>query len=74
MLDTKRFRLRFGPYRVGRWLRCALRGRVKVTGISDAPIPWPQTSSGTGGRPYLIVCGSLIRAIRRESNQAVARA
>jgi hypothetical protein len=78
MLDADRYKLRFGPYRpprcrVGRWLRCALRGRVKVTGISDAPIQWPQTKRDDGaGRPYLIVCGRLVDAIRRESNQAVA--
>src|SRR5207237_1150437 len=80
MLDANRFKLRFGPYlpprcKVGRLLRCALRGMVKVTGISDAPIPWPQTSSETGGgRRFLIGCGSLVPAIRRESNQPVAQA
>ena len=78
MLDTDRFRLRFNTYRpprcrLGRLLRCAIRGMVKVTGISDAPIPWPMTRR-TRGRPFLIVSGALVRAIRRESNQAVARA
>ena len=44
MLNADRFKLLFGPYRsprcrVGRtWLRCAIRGNVKVVGISDTPI------------------------------------
>jgi hypothetical protein len=76
MYDADRFRLRFGPYmlprcRIGGWLRCAIRGNVKVTGISDAAIPWPQTR-GPSGPPFLIVCAGLVDAIRRESNQAVA--
>jgi hypothetical protein len=77
MRDADRYKLRFGPYRaprcrVGRWLTCAVRGRVRVVAISDAPIPWPQCRVTRGGRPSLIVCGDLLRAIRRESNQAVA--
>ena len=63
MLDADRFKLRSGPYamprcRVGRWLKCAIRGKVKVVGISDSPISWPHADrTGT----------------KRESNQAVAR-
>jgi hypothetical protein len=71
-----RYRLLFAPYRpprcrVGRtWLRCAIRGQVKVAGISDAPILWPQCKAGKHLVP--IICGSLVKAIRRESNQGVA--
>jgi hypothetical protein len=73
MHDTDRFKLLFGPYqmprcRVGRWLTCAIRGRVKVVGITSGLIQWPRTHSRA-----LIICGGLLRAIRRESNQAVAR-
>jgi hypothetical protein len=77
MLDIDRFKLRFGPYhsprcKVGGWVTCAVRGRVKVTGISDAPIPWPMTRRPEGGgRAFLIVVGDLKRALRRESAQAV---
>jgi hypothetical protein len=74
--DADRFRLLFGPYRmprcrVGRKLFCEVRGWVTVRGLSDNPIPWPQTR-GKRGRPFLILCGDLVKAVRRESNQAVA--
>jgi hypothetical protein len=79
MTDADRFRLLFGPYctprfRYGEALRCELRGELVVTGLTDAPIPWPL-----GRRPgrnerarSLVLCGDLARAVRRESNQAVA--
>ena len=78
MDDTDRYKLLFGPYRaprcrVGRFLNCAIRGRVKVYAISDGRIPWPLTRRADGGgRAMLIVCGDLARAVRQESNQAVA--
>lgn len=76
MRDADRYRLLFGPYlsprcRIGRLLTCRVRGRVEVARISDAPIPWPATTR-RAGRPSLIVCGSLVRAVRRESELAVA--
>ncbi len=70
-------RLLFGPYhmprcKVGKWLTCAVRGKMQVYAISDAPIPWPQTRHRKqGGRPFLIVCRDLVRAIRHESEVAV---
>ena len=78
MDDAKRFRLRFGPYRTPRFrygtkVEDARRGRVKIVGISDAPIPWP-IGAGKGGAKSLVLFGALVRAVRRESNQAVARA
>lgn len=44
MHDADRYRLLYGPClpsrcRVGRWLTCRVRGRVKVGRVSDAPIP-----------------------------------
>ena len=78
MLDAERFRLRFGPYRsprcrVGRtWLPCAIHGRVKVLGISDSPIPWPMAKPVKGWAR--IICGDLVRALRKESCIAVAHA
>ena len=46
------FKLIGGPYRmpkckVGRLLRCALRGTVRVRGIHETPIRWPYTASNT---------------------------
>ena len=43
MLEQERVKLLFGPYRtpkckVGRGLRCIMRGKVTVAGLSDAPI------------------------------------
>jgi hypothetical protein len=66
-----------GPYRmprctVERWLRCLRRGTVKVRGIHEAPIQWPYTlPRNGGGRPILILCGDLARAVRTESTLAI---
>ena len=73
MDDADRFRL-LGTYktprvRLGRWVRCTLRGEMEVVGYTDAPIPWPVCK----GRNYraLPLYGDLARAVRRESAQAV---
>jgi hypothetical protein len=77
MLDADRFKLLFGPYRprpykLGTRLVCAIRGRVRVVDFTTAPIPWPVTRRpGGDGRAFLIVCGGLARAVRRESAAAV---
>jgi hypothetical protein len=75
MDDTMRLRLWHGPYRppryrVGGRLVCAVRGSVEVVGTSEAPIPWPQARNH--GRPFLIVCGGLARAVGTEAAIAVA--
>ena len=77
MTDADRFRL-LGTYhtprvRVGRVLTCEARGcDVIVTGYSAGRIPWPVGHPrARGGRPGLVVCGGLARAVRRESNQAM---
>jgi len=76
MIDSERFKLLYGPYvppecRVGDKLSCEYRGReVTVCGISDGPIQWPSLRRRW---PHsLIVCGDLIRALRSESEIAVA--
>src|SRR5262245_40153949 len=67
-----------GPYRPppckpGDKLLCALRDRlVVVKKVTGARVPWPATNSGRGGRYAPIVTEELARAIRTESNQAVA--
>src|SRR5262245_12841185 len=75
MLAADRFRLHFSPYRmprcrVGKRLRCLLRGKVVVAAISDGRIQWPMTRLYRG-RAFLIVCGGLAKAVRRESELAV---
>jgi len=42
-----------------------------ITGMTDAPIPWP-IAKNRRGRHSLIVYKDLAKAVRRESNQAVA--
>ena len=44
---------------------------MTICGLSDAPIPWPIGRRGRG-RHSLIVYKGLAKAIRRESNQAIA--
>jgi hypothetical protein len=75
MEDAERFRL-LGKYtaprfRNGQHVYCQVRGEMVITGITDAPIPWPIGRRG-GGRHSLLVYKGLARAVRRESNQAVA--
>jgi hypothetical protein len=72
MLKAVRFKLRYGPYRapafrIGALLRDRSGGKVRVLGLTAARVPWPVTK-----RASLILRGDLIRAVRLESNQAVA--
>jgi hypothetical protein len=76
MTDSERFKLIYGPYTapkcgIGDTVLCDCRGQeVTVTGMTDAPIPWPCTHGN--GRPCPVLCGDLIRAVRTESALAVA--
>jgi hypothetical protein len=74
MDDAERFRL-FGKYRTprfryGRKVVCEVRGEVIITGMTDAPIPWPLGRRGRE-RCSLVVYKDLAKAIRRESNLAI---
>ena len=75
MTDANRFKLLHGPYRprcrIGGKLFCEVRGWVTVRAMSDSWIVWPMTIRKGGGRPFLIICGDLVRAIRRESSQSI---
>ena len=75
MEDSERFRLlgkyRTPRFRIGRTVFCEVRGEMVITGMTDAPIPWPVGKKGRG-RHSLIVFKDLAKAVRRESNQAVA--
>ena len=75
MNDKDRYKLYFGPYyppkvRRGRRLFDEIRGTVVVGGYSDGKIVWPYVKRR--GRHALVLCGGLAKAIRRESNLAVA--
>src|SRR5688572_17241098 len=75
MLDPARFQLHYGPYRTPRFkygqrIQDLMRGSVRVIGLSDAPIPWPVIRRGSGNS--LALYGDLAKAVRRESNLAVA--
>jgi Cro/C1-type HTH DNA-binding domain len=68
-----RYKLLHGPYlppktQRGRRLFCEIRGTVVVGGYHDAPISWPFVKQR--GCP-LILCGDLVKAIRRESRSAI---
>jgi len=65
-----------GPYQVpacevGTSLTCRRFGRQAVGGFTAAPIPWPYAAR-QGGKPPLILCGDLVKAIRTETAAAVA--
>jgi hypothetical protein len=65
-----------GPYQPpacepGSSLVCKRFGRQTVGGMTAAPIPWPYAAR-IGGKPPLILCGDLVRAIRTETAAAVA--
>jgi hypothetical protein len=68
MSESLRHRL---LWHIGQRVRCLVRGEVIITGMTEAPILWPIGKSGRGRS--LVVYKGLARAIRRESNQAVAR-
>jgi hypothetical protein len=74
MNDRDRFRL-LGRYktprvRFGKVVRCEVRGEVEVVGSHEAPIPWPVGKKGRARS--LVVFKELVRAVRRESEAAVA--
>jgi len=67
-----------GPYiapdvQVGQKLDCKVRGKLTVRRFSQGPLVWPMGHPGgqDGGRHSYIVCGDLLRAVQRESSQAV---
>ena len=77
MVDATSTILRFGHYSmpngigVGDTINCAYRGReVVIAGITDAPVQWFRMRKT--GKPFVILCGDLIRAVQTESEAAVA--
>jgi hypothetical protein len=49
-----------------------VRGDVEIFGLSDGRIPWPMGKRPGATARGLIVYGALAKAVRSESNQAVA--
>ena len=52
MDDADRFLLlgqyRTPRFRIGQCVRCQVRGEIVITGMTDAPAPWPIGTHGTG--------------------------
>jgi hypothetical protein len=77
MRDSKRFKLRFGPYktplfRIGQIIQCALRGEVEITRISSSRISWPMGKPvGMRSGASLVVYKGLAKAVRLEANHTV---
>ncbi len=61
-------------FHVGAVVSCARRGDMVILGVSEAPIPWPiGRPPGRGrGRTSLVLYRDLVKAVRRESAQAIA--
>lgn len=76
MHDRQRFKLRFGRYRTPRFKYKSIvwdevRGFVEIVGVTDARIPWPLGKRHRA-KPSPVVFRDLAKAVRNESNQAVA--
>lgn len=57
-------------FKYGAVATCAIRGPVKIVGLSNGRIPWPKCRSGKRSRA-IILYGALADAVRRESAEAV---
>jgi hypothetical protein len=68
MDDADRFRLlgtyRTPRFRIGQRVCCQVRGEVVITGMTEAPIPWP-IGKGDRGQHSLLVYKGLARAVCR---------
>jgi hypothetical protein len=56
--------------RPGQRVRCEVRGKVRIVGLSEGRISWPVGIKGSNRA--LVVCKGLAKAVHRESAQAVA--
>jgi hypothetical protein len=64
-------RYRAPRFRVGAKVNCAVRGELRIVGVTDARIPWPMGVGPRGGPKSLVVFGDLVRAVQRESVYAL---
>jgi hypothetical protein len=51
---------------------CEMRGEVIITGLTNAPIPWPIAKRPKERARALVIYGDLLAALKRESATAVA--
>jgi hypothetical protein len=58
-------------FRYGQKVECLARGEVTIVGLTDAPIPWPVGKTVRANS--LVLYRGLASAVRKESNQTVAR-
>src|SRR5690348_16364773 len=58
-------------FRYGGSATCEVRGRVVITGLTNARIPWPVGRRPGLGALSLVIYGDLAKAVRRESVSAV---
>jgi hypothetical protein len=69
MDDADRFRLlgkyRTPRFRIGRTVFCEVRGEMVITGMTDAPIPWPVGKKGRGRHSLAVICLFVSDARRR---------
>jgi hypothetical protein len=76
MDDADRFKLlgtyRTPRFRYGQTVFCEIHGEAIITGLSDALIPWPIGKRPGGRARFATVSKDLLKAIRRESGQAIA--
>ena len=73
----ERSKLFHSPYtspkvRVGDWIHCALRGRVRVCGFGRGRIPCPMCKHEPGRANMYVVYPDLARAVRVESRFAIS--
>jgi hypothetical protein len=65
-------RYRTPTFEYGDVVTCARRGKVRIVGLSDAPIPWPIGQRLPGGSSRsLVLDADLAKAVQRESAAAV---
>ena len=61
MEDAERFRLlgkyRTPRFRIGQTVLCEVRGEMVITGMADAPIPWPIGKGGAGRHSLIVYKG-----------------
>jgi hypothetical protein len=75
-MSIERFKLHQVPFvpptvHIGETINCVIHGPQPVLGFSDGRIAWPLIRAAHGGRAVPALAGSLIKAVRRESKQAI---
>ena len=61
-------------FQVGNVVECAVRGSVKIVGVTAGRIPWPTAKRITGRKnatPAIVLYDCLVNAVQQESNRAI---